>query len=180
MINWINNNKFATYILFGISFILSMVSIFLAIYTDMGVEEVQDVFNMINTEGAPAIAIMVIIFVIMLFYVIVQLVFGALITHLIAKFIFKIPIEFKIFYRVFLIFSCFLSLIVMWKFLVYKGCSGVIFLIINPFLILSLIVMFVLLKVLANINSLKSLLFTIFVFISYLIFSKISLGGLMN
>ncbi|EOO70284.1 hypothetical protein IIC_04726 [Bacillus cereus VD021] len=67
MINWINNNKFATYILFWISFILSMVSIFLAIYTDIGVEEVQDVFNMINTEGAPAIAIMGIIFVIMLF-----------------------------------------------------------------------------------------------------------------
>ncbi|PIE92132.1 hypothetical protein [Bacillus fungorum] len=174
MINWIKNNKFATYILFGISFILSMISIFISIYKSIGLKEVQDVINMINTEGAPAIAIIGIIFVIMLFYVIVQLFFGALITHLIAKFIFKIPIEFKIFYRVFLIFSSFLSLIVIWELLVFKGHSDLILLMSNPFLILSLIVMFVLLKVLANINSLKPLLFTIFIFISYLVFSKIS------
>ncbi|PER82260.1 hypothetical protein [Bacillus cereus] len=177
MINWIKNNKFATYILFGVSFVLSIISVSTSIYMNIGIEEVQDVINMIHTEGAPAIAIMGIIFVIMLFYVIVQLFFGALITHLIAKFIFKIPIEFKIFYRVFLIFSSFLSLIIMWELFVYKDYEGLIFLIINPFLILSLIVMFVLLKILANINSLKPLLFTIFVFISYLIFSEISLGG---
>lgn len=94
MINWIKNNKFATYILFGISFVLSIISVSTSIYMDIGLEEVQDVINMIHTEGAPAIAIMGIVFVIMLFYVIVQLFFGALITHLIAKFIFKIPIEF--------------------------------------------------------------------------------------
>ncbi|PFJ17688.1 hypothetical protein COD67_14665 [Bacillus cereus] len=177
MINWIKNNKFATYILFGISFILSMISIFTSVYKSMGLKEVQDVINMINTEGAPAIAIIGIIFVIMLFYVIVQLFFGALITHLIAKFIFKISIEFKIFYRVFLTFSSFLSLIVIWELLVFEGRSDLILLMSNPFLILSLIVMFVLLKVLANINSLKPLLFTIFVFISYLVFSKISFFG---
>ena len=60
----------------------------------------------------------------------------------------------------------------MWELFVYKDYEGLIFLIINPFLILGLIVMFVLLKVLANINSLKPLLFTIFVFVSYLIFPK--------
>lgn len=178
MVNWLKKSKFSTYVLFGIAFSFSLISIFISIYFEMGTREFSDLMNLINREGTPGFAIVGIIVVLIVFYIIVQLFFGALISHLVARFIFRILIDFKTFYRVTLIFNSLMSLVIIWELCFYGGESSIVLILTNPILIISFIVLFLLLRALSNMYWLKPLLFTTFVFISYLAFSSfITLGG---
>ncbi|MBY0595093.1 hypothetical protein [Bacillus bingmayongensis] len=177
MMNWIKSGKFTTYILFGIAFIFSVVSVVISIYMDMGTSEFRALIDLINEKGTPGFAIIGIIIVLIILFIIVQMFFGACIAYLVARFIFRILIDFKTFYRITLIFNFLLSLVVIWELFLYKGNVSFLVIVTNPLLILGFIVLFWLLKKLADVHWLKPLLFTIFVFISYLVFSNISLGG---
>lgn len=175
--NWIKKSKFATYVLFIIAFVLSISSMIIAIYSDMGTSEFSTFVNLINKEKTPGFAIIGIIIFLFIFYIIAQLFFGAVISYLIARFIFRISIDFKTFYRITLIFNSLMSLVVIWQLFILKNSSNFLLVVANPILILSFIVMFWLLKELADKSWLKPLLFTIFALTSYLVFSSIPLGG---
>ncbi|MDQ0164009.1 hypothetical protein J2S06_003153 [Bacillus alveayuensis] len=174
MINWVKYNKFSSYILLVISFMMSLISIFLAIYISMG-SEVKYIPIMLETDGAPAYAIFGIIVTLIILTVIAQLYFGAIITHFMAKFIFKIPIQFYLFFKIYLIFTIFLSLSIIWELIVFNDLPNVFFLVANPFLIVGLYILFILLQNFACVNWRKPLLFTIFCLFSFLTFTY--LGG---
>ncbi|ASS89044.1 hypothetical protein AP3564_01085 [Aeribacillus pallidus] len=174
MINWIKDNKFSIYILVVISFMVSLITIFLAIYISMG-SEVKYIPIMLETDGAPAYAIFGIIITLIILTVIAQLYFGAIITHFMVKFVFRIPIQFYLFTKIYLIFTIFLSLSIIWELIVFNDIPNIFFVLANPFLILGLYILFILLKNFACVNWRKPLLFTIFCLFSFLTFTY--LGG---
>ncbi|KZM56860.1 hypothetical protein A3Q35_07405 [Aeribacillus pallidus] len=174
MIQWIKDNKFSSYVLFFIAFTLSFISIILSIYISMG-SEAENIPIMLKKEGAPAYAVFGIVLVFIILSVIMQLFVGASITHFFVKFLFRIPLQFSLFYRVYLIFTSFLALSIIWQLFMFRDTSNIFFILANPFLLSGLFALFILLKRMANLSWKKPLLFTIFSLFVYLAFTF--LGG---
>lgn len=178
MLNWFKNGRYTTYIIFTFSYIITMTCIFFSLYLDMESWEVHSLINLFHNDGPPAFAVIGIVILFTLFFGIIQLFIGSTVFHLIAKFIFKIPVSFQLFQRIFFIFTAFLSISAVWQIALFKDKIDFLSVVINPILLLGMAILFWLLKISVNVNQLKPLLFTVFCFASYLIFVKCYLGGI--
>jgi|SRR5579875_1649407 len=178
MLNWFKNGRYTTYILFTFSYIITMACIFFSLYLEMASEEVHSLINLFHNDGPSAFSAIGIVILFTLCFGVIQLLIGSSVFHFIAKFIFKIPVSFQLFQRIFFIFITFLSISAVWQITLFKNKIDFLSVVINPILLLGMAIFFWLLKISVKVNQLKSLLFTVFCFASYFIFVKCYLGGM--
>ncbi|WP_347553098.1 hypothetical protein ABFG93_21200 (plasmid) [Pseudalkalibacillus hwajinpoensis] len=178
MINWLKNNNYSTYYLFSLTFIVCIGTILFSVLTEVGEEEIDALKALINRDGPKAYALVGVIIAFGLLFTLIQLFFSSVLLHAVAKFIFRIPIQFKLFNRVFLIFILFLSLSVFWQNTLYYNNYEVFLIATNPLILVGMLVLFILLRGVVTINQVKPLLFTLFCYINYVIFTSITLGGI--
>lgn len=153
-----------SYILFFITYTITLISLLTAILKDMG-EEVLVVRDLIMRDGPPAVAIFGIVLIFIMVFVFVQILFTARILFLIIKYIFKISLPFRAFYRVVLISNLFFSLGNIFSILFLSTIENVLLSIINPFYILGIVCFYYLMCFILRTNRVKTLIFSSFIYI---------------
>jgi hypothetical protein len=176
LLRWIKDGKGSSTILFCIS-IFSLCIAFLLVFINSENDDWSRIVNLLKTDGAKAYAIFGLIALIFLGAIIAQLFFGSLLLYFVSKLVFRIPLEFEAFYKIIKIFFVFIALGVCWQLINFIRNSIVASIILNPFIILGLITIYLLFRFLSDVNRFKPLLFIIFLYSSYLILSISYLEG---
>jgi hypothetical protein len=178
MTQWLKEGKNSTYILFLITFFTTLFSMGVSLLNEMGRKEINALTGLVQKDGPPAIALIGVVVVFFLLGILIQIFFSSLVLHLIAKFLFRIPVTFQVFYRIFLIFISFLSLSLLWQIFLYNNNFDTFLVATNPLILIGMVLLFILLRAVVNINQVKPLLFTLFCYGNYVFFTTLSLGGI--
>ncbi len=177
MINWLTGDNRSTYYIFTLTFITCLGTMVYSVLNEMGPTELELVNNLLEKDGAQAYALVGVVIAFTLLFMLIQIFFSSVFLHIIAKFIFRLPISFKSFHRVYLIFLIIISLSIFWQVLFYNNQYEIFLLATNPLVLIGMLVLFLLLRGVVNINQVKPLLFTLFCYVNFIIFTSLSLGG---
>ncbi|MFT0801913.1 hypothetical protein VSK91_09160 [Bacillus swezeyi] len=148
-------------ILFTISLLVQISAMCFAIFIGIGKQEFASLIEL-SKESAAGFSVFLIIFLFVVLFILVQLYFGSILAFLIAKYIFKINIEFENLFKSVLILTIFLSISVYWNLALFYNSTNLFTHLINPFILIGFISFAFLIKRMSLNNSwFKPLIFTV-------------------